>query len=179
MHVGAGQVEHQLVALLGARTAGEVQHPVRMRAIEVGVGVDHLRLDPEAEVHAERVNLVDERLEAVGKLLLVYIPVAQAGVVVFALAEPAVVHDEAVDAERGGLFGQRHLAGLGDVELGCLPGVVNHWAQWARQGCGEPSGQNVLELEAMEQARSAAEAVWPSNRRRRWASQAFSPGWST
>ena len=71
-----------------------------MLAVEIGVGVDHLRLNPQAKVHAQRVNFVDERLEAVGKLLLIHIPVAQAGVVVFALAKPAVVHHKPVDAER-------------------------------------------------------------------------------
>ena len=78
-----------------------------MLAIEIGVGIDHLRLDPQAEIHAECMHFVDERLEAVGELLLVDIPVAEAGVVVFALAEPAVVHDKAVHAERGGFFRQR------------------------------------------------------------------------
>ena len=36
--------------LVAPRRAGE--DPVRMRAGEVGVGVDHLRLDPQAELHA-------------------------------------------------------------------------------------------------------------------------------
>ena len=83
-----------------------------MLAIQIGIGIDHLRLDPQAEVHAQRVNLVDQRLQPVRKLLLVHVPVAEAGVIVFALPEPAVVHHEAIDAERRGLFRQRDLAGF-------------------------------------------------------------------
>jgi hypothetical protein len=70
-----------------------------MLAIEIGVGVHHLRLNPQAKIHPQRMNLVDQRLQAVRKLLRVHIPVAQAGVVVLALAKPAVVHHKAVDAQ--------------------------------------------------------------------------------
>src|ERR1700728_1816182 len=38
VHIGPGKVEHELIALLGTRTAGEIQHPVRMLSIEIGVG---------------------------------------------------------------------------------------------------------------------------------------------
>ena len=109
-------------------TPGEVDDPVGMLAIEIAVRVDHLRLDPDAEVHAEGMHLVDEGLEAVGEFLRIDIPVAESGVVVFALAEPAVVHDEALGADGGGLLCEGDLAGLIDVHLGGFPGVVEDGA---------------------------------------------------
>jgi hypothetical protein len=44
--------------------------------IKIGVRIDHLRFNPQAEVHAERVDLVYERFEAARKLYGVYVPVA-------------------------------------------------------------------------------------------------------
>ena len=52
--VGVGEVEHELVAAEHRLVAGVDQRPVRMGAVEVAVGVDHLRLDPDPELHAER-----------------------------------------------------------------------------------------------------------------------------
>ena len=60
-------------------------------------------------------------LRPLGNFCLVDVPVAEAGVIVFALAEPAIVDDEAFDAELRGLFGERDLAGFADVELGRFP----------------------------------------------------------
>ena len=64
------------------------------------------------------MHLVDKRLEAVWELLLVWVPVAETGVVALALTEPAIVHYEAVDSESGGLFSERHLSGCSHIE-GC------------------------------------------------------------
>ena len=69
-HIGASEVEDELIAGFGARASGKIQDPFGMLAIEVGIGIDHFRFDPEAEVHAEGVDLVDERLEAVGEIFL-------------------------------------------------------------------------------------------------------------
>jgi len=46
------EVQDKLPAGFGARAAGEVQHPFRMLAVQVGVGIDHLRLYPDAKAHA-------------------------------------------------------------------------------------------------------------------------------
>ena len=66
--VGVGlrvrQVEHVLAraaATAGRGRAGREQ-PVGVRAREVGVEVDHLRLDPQPELHAELAHPVDERV---------------------------------------------------------------------------------------------------------------------
>src|SRR5665213_2114113 len=154
-HVGAGKIEHQLIAPFGARTAGEVQYPIGMLAVKIAVGVDHLRLNPQAEIHAERVNFVDERLKTVGKLLRIDVPIAEAGVIVLALAKPAIVHNEAFYAEAGSLFCERHLAGFIDAKLGRLPGVIEDGAElWSWR-----VREQRVYFEAVHEARCAADAV--------------------
>ena len=70
-----------------------------MGAGQVGVQVDHLRLDPQPELHAEPAHGVDQRVQAVRPDVLVDVPVAQPGGVVAAVAEPAVVEDVPLDAD--------------------------------------------------------------------------------
>jgi hypothetical protein len=67
------------------------------------------------------VYFVDQWFEAVRKLLRIYVPIAKAGMVVFSLSEPAVIHDEAFDTKACCFFGEGLLSSLIDVESGCLP----------------------------------------------------------
>ena len=65
-----------------------------MAAVQVRVGVDHLRLDPQAELHAETVHLVDQRVQTARENVRTDGPVTQARVIAAAAAEPTVVHAE-------------------------------------------------------------------------------------
>jgi hypothetical protein len=60
---------------------------------------------------------IDEALEALRELLRVDGPIAQAGVVVVARAEPAVVHHEQLDAEFGGLSASSFCPGFVDAKV--------------------------------------------------------------
>ena len=100
-----------------------------MGAGEVGVGVDHLRLDPQAELHAEPADVVDQRVQPVGPDVLVDVPVAEPGGVVAAVAEPAVVEHEPLDAELGGRVGQRRQPVEAVVEVDGLPRVEHDRAR--------------------------------------------------
>ena len=64
---------------------------------------------------------VNERLESVRKLLRVDIPIAEPGVIIVALPEPAIVHHEPFYSKPRGFFCQRHLSGFLNIELGGLP----------------------------------------------------------
>ena len=48
----------------GGSAIASAQDPVGVPPGEVAVGVDHLGLDPEAELHAESAHVVDERVQA-------------------------------------------------------------------------------------------------------------------
>ena len=93
------EVEHLLVARRQGCPAAGAEHPVGVGAGEVGVQVDHLRLDPQPELHAEPAHGVDQRVQAVRPDVLVDVPVAQPGGVVATVAEPAVVEDVPLDAD--------------------------------------------------------------------------------
>ena len=101
-------------------------------AVQVAVRVDHLRLDPQAEAHAERGAPPPPAGAARAGTDPGWAPVAEPGAVASRGAEPAVVHDEQLDAEAGGQLGQCQLVRLVDVEPGRLPGVVEHRARLVR-----------------------------------------------
>src|SRR5271155_2631306 len=89
------------------------------------------------------------------ELLRIHIPISQTGMIGLALAEPAVVHDEAFYADACGLFGERHLTRLIHVESRCLPRVVEHRPQ-LRRGVMREYG---IDFEAMHQARRTSDPV--------------------
>ena len=60
-HLVAGEVEDQLVTVQQRHPVAGGEDPVGVVAVEVGVGVDHLRLEPEPELHAEPAHVVDQR----------------------------------------------------------------------------------------------------------------------
>ena len=100
----ASDVQHQLVAAPDRVAPGDLHSPVGVRAEEVGVLRHHLGLEPDAEFHAEVIDLPHELRQAALDLLLIDEPVAEAGIVVVALSEPAVVHDDHLDAHVFGGF---------------------------------------------------------------------------
>ena len=128
------------------------QQPVGVLAGEVGVEVDHLRLEPEAELHPQRMHPVDQPLQATWPDGLVDVPVPQAGPVVAPAEEPPVVEHEALDAHLRGALGQGdQLVGIvGEVDG--LPHVEQNGSRPGRmrragaQGLVEPIGQVVEAL---------------------------------
>ena len=97
--------------------------PVGMGAEEVGVGGDHLRLVPYAELKPEVVYPAYKLAEPALELVLVYEPVAQRVLVVVALAEPAVVHDEHIHAKFLCAFRERDELVCIKIEERRLPAV--------------------------------------------------------
>src|SRR5918994_6908295 len=55
-----GEVQHELVAALGPRAVGEVVDPVGVLPVEVRIRIDHLGLDPQAEAHAQGMDLLNQ-----------------------------------------------------------------------------------------------------------------------
>ena len=68
VHIAVGlrvrQVDDLLVAALHRQAMRRgAQHPVGVLSVHVRIGIDHLRLEPQAELHAFGVHVVGERLE--------------------------------------------------------------------------------------------------------------------
>ena len=123
---GVGEVEHQLVAAEHRFVAGRGERPLGVRPVHVAVGVHHLRLDPDAELHAQPGDVVDQRCEPRGIHVGRHPPVAEPRAIVPARPEPAVVEHEPFDPDRR--RGGRELAQPVEVviEVGGLPRVEQH-----------------------------------------------------
>ncbi len=94
-----------------------------MGASKIGVEVEHLRLEPEPELHPQRAHVLDERAQSDRPHVRRHHPVAETSLVVAARPEPAVVEDEPLDADRRGGVGEAlEVIGIG-VEVHRLPGV--------------------------------------------------------
>ena len=62
--VRIGQVHNLLGTSLHGQTAfGGFQHPIGMRAEQVGIRVDHFRLEPQAKFESLAMHIIGERLE--------------------------------------------------------------------------------------------------------------------
>ena len=125
-HGATAEVEHKLVATQRLLAAGHLQHPVRVRAVQVAVGVHTFGFDPEAELHAQCAAVLGQWRQALRINVGRGPPVAQPGAVVAAATEPAVVEHEALDSEGGGRVGQCAQTHWVVVEVGRLPGVELH-----------------------------------------------------
>ena len=78
----SGKVEY---ALMPAQRTGSVRYmkdPVRMRPVEVGIRIHHLRLDPDTELHPQILDLLRESPYPFREDLLRRHPVSQAGAVI-------------------------------------------------------------------------------------------------
>ena len=125
-----------------------------MRAIQIAVGIHHLGLHPESEIHLQRVHVIDQALQALRKFRGIDGPIAQPRAIVIARAEPAIVHHEQLHPEFRRLVRQVLLPLLIDAERGGLPRIVEHRPQ-ARTGAAR---QNLLAREAMQHTRRRAES---------------------
>ena len=121
-----GHIQHQLIPSPHRRTLRNLNCPVRMCPIEVAVLGDHLRLEPDAEPHAHRLDLLHQIVQSAGELFLIDKPVPQSGAVVVPLAEPAVVQHQHIHAEACSFFGNVQDLFRIEAEIGGFPVVDQH-----------------------------------------------------
>ncbi len=145
-------VEHLLAPRRHRQLGPRGHDPLGVGAGDVGVDVDHLRLEPQPELHAERTHTVDQRAQPVGPHVLGDDPVAQAGAVVAAAAEPSVVEHEPLHAERGRAIGEVEQPRQVMVEVDGLPHVE-------RDRPVRVDGPRARPLESVEPAGDGVEAV--------------------
>ena len=99
-----------------------------MGAVEVAVRGDHLRLDPQAEFHAQLFNAVGKFLKPAGQLFEIDVIVAQPRRIAVARAEPAVIEDEKLNAEAFCSFSKLQELFAVKFEKAGLPVVYEHRA---------------------------------------------------
>ena len=96
--------------------------------IKAAVLVDAFRFDPDTELHAEGVDSLNEVTERFAQLLLVDKPVAQSAEIVVSVSEPAVVHDNHVDAQLFGVHGELIDRLAIKIKVSAFPAVYQDWA---------------------------------------------------
>ena len=125
-----------------------------MRTVKIRIGRDHLRFDPDAELHSERIDLVDELLQAAPDLILIDGPVPKSGNIQVTFAEPAVVHDEHLDPAGLRLTGDRQELFIIEIEIRRLPVVDQDRALFVLPDAAD----QVVPVQVMERMRHAAQA---------------------
>ena len=123
VRLGDPQIEHLLVPRRHRCAAAGRHDPLRMLPREVGIEVDHFRFEPQAEFHAERTHVIDDRVQTVRPHRLVDVPVPQSRQIVAPVPEPAVVEDVPLDAEFRRAIRQVLQPGQVVVEVDGLPHV--------------------------------------------------------
>ena len=126
-HFQSGQIQHQLVAAHRRFAARQRKGPIRMRAIEIRVLIDHLRLNPNAKAHIHRMHAGNQIIERSAQLFLVHHPVTKARVVILhAAAEPAIVQHHHVHAKPRSLPGDGLNLVAVEIEIRRFPVVDQH-----------------------------------------------------
>ena len=137
------------------RSVRRAQHPVGMRAIEVAVLRDHLRLEPETEFQSAPVRRRRDALDAALELFPVDRPVAERGIVVVPMAEPAVVEHEELEPEIRRARSERVHLLVVEVEIRRLPVVDEDGAHRVAVF----AAQEMLAIRRMERLRHSVQPV--------------------
>ena len=125
-------VEHMLVAPRRGRASVDMHEPVRMRAEEIGVGVDHLRLEPQPELHAQRAHAINEWSQPLRPHGRIHPPVTEPGSIIATQVEPAVVEHKPLHTDPRRALCQRCQAREVVIEVDGLPHVERHWTRTCR-----------------------------------------------
>src|ERR1700733_118613 len=105
-----------------------------MFAIKLAVRVHHLRFNPQAKIHSQRMHFVDEWLESIGEFFRIHKPVSETGAVAISFSEPSIIDNKALHSDACGLFRERLLPRFIHMELRRLPGVVQNGPEvWVRR----------------------------------------------
>ena len=126
LHGRIAQVQHPLVPALVDFPAGALHDPFRMRVGQVALGIDHLRLDPDAEPQSLVMGIRGHIINSFRKLGRIDFPVAEASVVPVAgivLGEPAVVQDEHFETHGRGIVDHPEQGFGREGEIGAFPAV--------------------------------------------------------
>ena len=168
-HIFSGHIENILMPAYAGLAVRNMDAPVGVGAEEVGVGGDHLRLVPNAELKTEVVYSAYKLAESAFELALVYEPVAQRVLVVVALAEPAVVHDEHIHAEFLCALRERDKLVRIKIEERRLPAVY----QQGTLLCPVFSGDEIEVIELVVYPAHLADALARVNHDRLWSLKAL------
>ena len=97
-----------------------------MCTVKITVLRNHLRFNPDTELHAQVVNLLYQGGKASMNLLFVHIPISQTGDIIIPLAKPPIIKNKQFNADLLSGFGNSVKLFLIKVKVGGFPVVYQH-----------------------------------------------------
>ena len=152
-HIIAREVQEILMPRHGRLPPGNRDKPFRMLLIEGGIDGDHLRLDPYAGLHPERMDPADESGKPFRQLPCISGPVAKSPCIIGPPAEPAIIKHEKLDPHICGPGGKRQELLLAYIEIRGFPAVYGN----GPVGIYCPAPLNAALREAMKRVRKIIE----------------------
>ena len=122
-HFFSGKVQHVLESSVRIPASRYLYDPVQMFTVQVRVPVDHLRLEPEAELHAEILDPLCQSGDTVLQTVRIRDPVAQARVFTAPFSKPSVIEHEQFHAALSGFLRDPHQLVFREVKIRRFPVV--------------------------------------------------------
>ncbi len=122
-HIFTGDIQYVLKACLTLFPVGQVQTPIRMCPVQIGVGRDHFRFKPDTELHAQRMDAIDQGLEASVQFVFIDGPVTQRPFCVNPITKPTVIHHQHFNAQCMCTAGKVVQLVFVKIKICCLPGI--------------------------------------------------------
>src|SRR5690242_898753 len=102
----------------------EIEYPIRMLSIKIAIRAHHLGLDPKAKIHPHIINLLDQVLKPVWKLIPVNYPVTESSMIIVSSFKPSIINHKKLYTQFFSHPGQCQLLLLVHIERGGIPAVV-------------------------------------------------------
>ncbi len=97
-HFGSGQIQYVLLPALGRTPSRNLNCPVRMRAVQIRIRRNHLRLKPDSKFQSDFTNLFYQIRKPRSKLFFIHRPVSKRVVIPVSPSKPAVIHNQHFNA---------------------------------------------------------------------------------
>ena len=153
LHLSRGHVQHHLLTAHDLSVIA--QSPVGMRTENIGIGVDHLWFEPDAERHAQTFDMVDQRCQPLWIFAPINLPVTQRLGVIIAASKPAIIQNKALGAKRCGLCRDLFQIVKTVIKIDGFPAIVMHRARDVRFG----KRHNPVAQMALECHRTAIQTI--------------------
>ena len=118
-----GKIQYVLESSVRIPAFRNLYDPVRMFTVEVRVLVNHLRLEPETELHTQILDPLCQSGDAVLQAVRIRDPVAQSRMFTAPFPEPSVIEHEQFHTALAGFLRDPHQLVFREVKIGRFPVV--------------------------------------------------------
>ena len=120
-HLRTGKIKQELVPSHRGLPSRLLQRPFGVGTVQVAIGVNGFRLEPQPKAQPHGGDLLRQTLDATGEFFAVDGIIAKTRCIAVSLTKPAVIKDKQFDADRFGLFGEGKQFRFGKIKEVRLP----------------------------------------------------------